>query len=331
MAMSSILFRLPAKAAHSGGAGIPGLSRSLLLLLALAALGPVLPDYELLGLNQHLLLALNVLALNFCLGLGGQASLAQGAFCGLGAYLSVLAHQAWPDATPVILAGVALATWTLGFGLSYPLEKLGEGFLAMATLGLSLIFTNLAVSLASITGGPDGMLVTTPLSFFGQASLRGDLGHYYLFLSLLGLGLYLFLALRHSRLGRALLACKSDPMAAAACGIRRPAARSLAFGLGAALSALAGAAYAPYGGFISPSEFDLELSLKTLLYLVIGGAGNPVRPILAVLGLEALLGHAHFLGEARTLFHGLLLGAALLAPEAWKRLRARRAKAGAAV
>lgn len=314
----------------AGGSVLPGFAGSAALLLALAVLGPFVPAYELFGLNQHLLLAANVLALNFCLGLGGQASLAQGAFCGLGAYLSVLAHQAWPEATPAILAGVALSTWALGYVLSYPLERLGEGFLAMATLGLSLIFTNLAVSLASITGGPDGMLVTTPLSLFGAASLRGDLEHYYLFLSLLAVGLYLFLALRHSRLGRALLACKSDPMAAAACGVRRPAARSLAFGLGAALSAVAGAVYAPYGGFISPGEFDLELSLKTLLYLVIGGPGNPVRPILAVLGLETLLSHAHFLGEARTLVHGLLLGAALLAPTAWKRLRrVGRARSGA--
>jgi branched-chain amino acid transport system permease protein len=297
-----------------------GLKHCALLVLALAVLGPFVPDYELLGLNQHLLLALNVLALNFCLGLGGQASLAQGAFCGLGAYFSVLAHQVWPEASPLILACVALSAWGIGFGLSYPMEKLGEGFLAMATLGLSLIFTNLAVSLSSITGGPDGMLVTTPLSVLGL-NLRGDIAHYYVFLVLLAGGLYLFLALRHSRLGRALLACKSDPMAAAACGIRRPAARSLSFGLGAALSALAGAVYAPYGGFISPGEFDLELSLKTLLYLVIGGPGNPVRPILAVLGLESLLSHAHFLGDTRTLFHGLLLGAALLAPVAWKRLR----------
>lgn len=298
-----------------------GWKRCALLVLSLAVLGPFVPDYELLGLNQHLLLALNVLALNFCLGLGGQASLAQGAFCGLGAYLSVLAHQAWPGASPLILAGVALLVWGLGFCLSYPMEKLGEGFLAMATLGISLIFTNLAVSLSSITGGPDGMLVTTPLSMLGLADLHGDIAHYYIFLVLLAVGLHLFMALRHSRLGRALLACKADPMAAAACGIRRPTARSLSFGLGAALSALAGAVYAPYGGFISPSEFDLELSLKTLLYLVIGGPGNPVRPILAVLGLESLLSHAHFLGEARTLFHGLLLGAALLAPVAWKRLR----------
>jgi len=307
----------------TGLSSLPGLPGAGLLLLALAAMGPLVPAYELLGLNQHLLLACNVLALNYILGLGGQASLAQGAFCGLGAYLSVLAHQVFPGASPLILVGVVLCVWALGFGLSYPLERLGEGFMAMATLGLSLIFTNLAVSLASITGGPDGMLVNTPLSFFGLVALRGDLAHFYFFLALLGVGLYLFLALRNSRLGRALLACKADPMAAAACGIRRPMARSMAFGLGAALSALAGAVYAPYGGFISPGEFGLDLSLKTLLYLVIGGPGNPIRPILAVLGLESFFSHAHFLGEARTLVHGLLLGAALLAPVAWKRLRPR--------
>ena len=298
---------------------VPELLRPLWLPLALLPLA-LLPAYELLAVNQHLLLALNVLGLNFCLGLSGQASLAQGAFCGLGAYASVLAHQAWPGGTLVILPVTAILAAGVGFVLSYPLEKLHEGFLAMATLGLSLIFSNLAVSLAQWTGGPDGMLVQEPLTVFGLA-LTGDRTYFFLFLGLVTAGLYAFQAVRHSRLGRALMACRADPAAAAACGVRRPMARSTAFGLGAGLSALAGALYAHYSGFVTPGEFDLLLSLQALLYLIIGGPGNPVRPIIAVLALETLLGRAEMLGEARTLFHGLLLAAALLAPQVWQRIR----------
>jgi len=47
--------------------------------------------------------------------------------------------------------------------------------------------------------------------------------------------------------------------------------------------------------------------------LVIGGPGRLFTPLVAVLVLEILLSRLHWLGDARTLFHGLLLAAALLA------------------
>ncbi len=278
----------------------------------MTALGFICPNYELLGLNQHLLIAVNVLGLNFCLGLGGQVSLAQGAFCGMGAYISALAHGLWPQGSLVILPVTALVVYLLAAQISRPLETLGEGFLAMATLGVGLIFTSLILTMEGITGGGEGMVVSAPLTLPGGVTLGGDRVYYFLFLGLILLGCHVFTALSQARPGRALMACREDPLAAASCGISRPAVRAMAFGLGAALSALAGALYAHYSGFISPRQFDLELSLKTLLFLVIGGPGRLFSPLVAVLVLETILGKAHFLGEARVLFHGLLLAVALL-------------------
>lgn len=286
--------------------------KSLFALVAcLALVGLNLPSYELLAFNQHLFLAVTVLGLNFALGLGGQVSLAHGAFCGLGAYGSTLLHGLWPGGGLVILPGLGLAVFLLGALLSRPIEKLGEGFLAMATLGLGLIFTNLLLSLESLTGGPAGLMVDHPLTLLGRP-VQGDLAYFLLFLGLLLVGGAVFLRLRDSRPGRALLACKDDPAAASACGVERGRCRALAFGLGAALAALAGALYAHLSGFISPKQFDLELSSRALLYLVIGGPGHLLRPVLAVLVLETVLAKTQFLGEARTLVSGLLLAAALL-------------------
>lgn len=280
--------------------------------LGLCLYGLILPDHQLLTLNQHLFLAVNVLALNFCLGLGGQISLAQGAFAGFGAYASVLAHQHFPQAGALIVPVVVLAAYTLAALLSRPMERLGEGFLAMATLCLSLVFTNLVLTLSDLTGGSAGLLTDSRLSLPLIGPLSGDRAHFFLFFGLLALGAYLFLALRQSRLGRALLACKDDPVAAVSCGIDRGAVRSLSFGLGGALSAAAGIIHGHYGGFVSAEQFGLDLSLKALLFLVIGGPGRLVRPILAVLVLEGALSRLHMLGDARTLVHGLFLAGALL-------------------
>ena len=286
---------------------------SLALFFAvLIAIGLRTPGFALLGLNQHLFLAVNVLALNFCLGLGGQISLAQAAFAGLGAYGSVLLHARFPGASLIIVPGVVLGAGLLAAFVSRTMERLGEGFLAMATLCVSLVFANLVLTLESVTGGSAGLMVENRLSLPGLGALEGDKLTFFLFVGLLAVGSYVFLTLRDSRLGRALAACRDDGQAAASLGVDRAAVRSLSFGLGGGLSAAAGVVYGHYAGFISPEQFHLELSLKALLFLVIGGPGNLLRPLVAALALETIMGWLSVLGDARTLVNGLLLGAALL-------------------
>jgi branched-chain amino acid transport system permease protein len=295
-------------------AAIPRTTRNAVGFFAiLAVMGLVLPDYRLMVVNQYLFLAVNVLALNFCLGLGGQISLAQGGMAGIGAYASVLAHTHFPHASLLLVPAVVLAAFAFAAIISRPMERLGEGFLAMATLGVSLIFTNVVLTMGDVTGGSAGMMVDCRLYVPGLGQLSGDRTFFYLFLAVMACGCWIFAALKDSRPGRALLACKDDPLAASSCGIDRAALRSLSFGLGGAVSAMAGVLHAHYGGFINPEQYSLELSLKALLFLVIGGPGNLLRPLIAVLILEAVMSGMQFLGDARTLAHGLLLTVALLA------------------
>jgi branched-chain amino acid transport system permease protein len=284
-----------------------------LFFAAMTAVGLVTPAHRLIGVNQHMFLAVNVLALNFCLGLGGQISLAQAAFAGIGAYASVLLHARFPGATLLIAPAVVGGVGLLAALVSRPMERLGEGFLAMATLCVSLVCVNVALTMEGVTGGAAGMMVEAKLALPGIGALAGDRVTFFLFLLLLALGAYVFLALRDSRLGRALAACRDDRHAASSLGIDRPAVRAVSFGLGGGLSAAAGVVHGHYTGFISPEQFSLELSLKALLFLVIGGPGNLLRPILAALVLETAMSRLQFLGDARTLVNGLLLGAALLA------------------
>lgn len=284
-----------------------------LFFAAMTVVGLVTPAHRLIGVNQHMFLAVNVLALNFCLGLGGQISLAQAAFAGIGAYASVLLHARFPGATLLIAPAVVVGVGLLAALVSRPMERLGEGFLAMATLCVSLVCVNVALTMESVTGGAAGMMVEANLALPGIGALGGDRVTFFLFLLLLALGAYVFLALRDSRLGRALAACRDDRHAASSLGIDRPAVRAVSFGLGGGLSAAAGVVHGHYTGFISPEQFSLELSLKALLFLVIGGPGNLLRPILAALVLETAMSRLQFLGDARTLVNGLLLGAALLA------------------
>ena len=87
------------------------------------------------GINTMLAVALNLL-----LGFAGQISLGQAAFFGLGAYGSgvlTATHALNPWLTMIV---VAVSVGLIAFAIGFPVLKLKGHYLAMATLGLGIIF-----------------------------------------------------------------------------------------------------------------------------------------------------------------------------------------------
>src|SRR3982751_5793975 len=109
----------------------------------------------------HLLL---IAGLNLVMGYGGQISLCQAGFFGLGAYVSgVLAVKAgWPPWIGLFAAPLGTALSALVPGL--PALRLRGHYLAMATLGFNAILTVLFVELVPLTGGPNGLAAIPPIA-----------------------------------------------------------------------------------------------------------------------------------------------------------------------
>ncbi len=244
-----------------------------LLALVIAALPFVVSTaYAFNVLNIIGLYAIVTLGL-ILLGCSGQVSLGQAAFYGLGAYASALLSRdlGWtPWVTiPLAIAAVGGVAYVVGL----PTLRLAEHFFVLATVGFGIIVNVLMVQLLPVTGGGNGLRDIPPLQIAG-VRLITDRQFYYPIWALTFGTIVLARNITSHRTGRALRAILSSEVGAAALGIDVPRYKMQVFVLSAAYAALAGAVYAHYIRFISPSPFSLLASLFFLIMAAVGGLTN---------------------------------------------------------
>ncbi len=246
----------------------------LLLLAVVVAALPVFVStaYVMTVLNIIGLYAIVTLGL-ILLGCSGQVSLGQAAFYGLGAYASALMSKdlAWSPWVTMPLAILLVAGVAYLVGL--PTLRLAEHFFVLATLGMGIIVNVLMVQLVPVTGGASGLRNIPGLQVAGTP-LASDRQFYYLIWGLTWATLVLARNITSHRTGRALRAILASEVGAEALGIEVPRYKMQVFVLSAAYAALAGALYAHYIRFISPSPFSLYASLFFLIMAVVGGLTN---------------------------------------------------------
>lgn len=292
------------------------------VLAVVAALLPrVLGGY---GLSVFVLVGLQAIAalgLTLLMGHAGQVSLAQGAFFGLGAYGSAIlaVHGGLHPMLSMPLAVVAAAGIALALGL--PSLRLAGHHLALATLGFEVILFLVFNEAGSWTGGPSGMTGVPPI----LARPLDDRTYAYIVWGILILALVGVRALLGSRLGRALRAVAASPEAAAACTIDVARVKIVAFVIAGALGAVAGALYAHWITFVSPTAFGLDTSIELLVMAVVGGLGSVygalVGAVAITLAVEALRGVVQALAPGATgwinivVFGLVLVTVLLLLPE----------------
>ena len=240
------------------------------LAVLLAGLGIVLDAVWLTSGIFVGITALVVVGLVLLTGYGGQLSLGQGAFMMLGAYSTayLTVNKHWP---PVAAAafGVALAVavaWVLG-RIIFVLRGF---YLAMASFGLLMISLSFAREWSAITGGPTGLVGVPPLSV-GGLRLTSDRAYYYAVVVVSLAALIFCLSIARSRLGRALLAIRSNEAAARACGVDVVAHKLRVFAVSAGCASLAGSLYVHYLSFANPAPFGLDATIAQLTALTVGG------------------------------------------------------------
>ncbi|TMI89168.1 MAG: branched-chain amino acid ABC transporter permease [Bacillati bacterium ANGP1] len=207
------------------------------------------------------------------LGCSGQVSLGQAAFYGLGAYGSALLSRGlgWSPWLTIPAATAAVAGVAYAVGL--PALRLAGHFFVLATLGFGVIVNVLMVQLVPVTGGGNGLRDIPPLQIAGIRPATERQFYYLIWTLALG-ALLLARNITSHRTGRALRAILGSEVAAAALGVEVSRYKMQVFVASAAYAALAGAVYAHYIRFISPSPFALYASLFFLIMAVVGGLTN---------------------------------------------------------
>ncbi|MGB7102380.1 MAG: ABC transporter permease [Xanthobacteraceae bacterium] len=248
----------------------PDFIKFALTAIILLLLGKVLTAAWLTSAIFAGIMAIVVIGLVLLTGYAGQISLGQGTFMMIGAYSSgyLTMKSGWPAIGAVAFGMVLASLFALVIGRA--IFRLQGYYLAMASLSLLMIGQTLARELPSITGGPNGLAGIPPFAIFGHTFFT-DEQFYYVVVAFSLLTLVGALSIARSRVGRALLAIRSDELAARACGADVMMLKIGSLVFSAAAASLAGSLYVHYIGIANPLPFGFDASIFQIMALTLGG------------------------------------------------------------
>src|SRR5579875_3644130 len=237
------------------------------------------------------LICLSVILLT---GYAGQLSLAQYALAGMGAFASARLDEA-AHMTFLLAALVGIVAGTaVGVVVGLPALRTRGVNLAIVTLGLGLCITDIVFGNAGWTGGAVGTTVRPPSIFGVSVNPISHPGRYATMTLLVAVAGALAVAnVRRSRVGRRLLAVRSNERAAAALGISVAAAKLYAFGLSSLLAATAGVLLAFQDPQVLFTQYNVTNSINVVVQTVVLGVGYVAAAFMAgVAAPGGLIPHA---------------------------------------
>jgi len=246
-----------------------------LVVLGLLILAPlVVKSFVTFQMTQLLIYGLAVLALNILTGGSGQFSLGQSAFYAVGAYTSAVLMEQYNVNYVLTLPISGVLCFAVGFLFGLPALRLSGVYLALATFALATAMPQLLKLnfLEPWTGGVQGLVVTKPDAPFGLP-MSQDMWLYY-FTLVITIAIYVAsVNLLRSRSGRAFMAIRDNEIAASAMGVDVALYKTLAFGVSAGITGVAGSLGAIVVQFVAPDSFTITLAIQLFLGMVVGGVG----------------------------------------------------------
>jgi branched-chain amino acid transport system permease protein len=226
-------------------------------------------------LTLVMIYGLAILGLNLLTGFNGQFSLGHSAFYGIGAYTAAILMDQADLAYYWTLPCSGMLCFVVGFLFGLPALRLQGLYLALATFALATAMPQILKfhPLEPLTGGVQGIAILKPDPPAG-VPLSADQWLYYFTLAVLLVMLAGAANLVKSRTGRAIMAIRDNPLAAAAMGINTALYKTLTFGVSALYTGVAGALGAIAVQFVAPDSFTFLLSVSLLVGLVIGGVAS---------------------------------------------------------
>jgi branched-chain amino acid transport system permease protein len=299
---------------------------------AAAAAGWWLPQaLELFALiNATVFVSMSVLALSLALvwGYGGILCFGQAAFFGLGGYAYAVAAINLVDTTPALpiaLAVPTLAAAVLGYFMFF--GRISDVYMGVITLTVSLILFKFINSTAgdqwtigtAPLGGFNGIPATPPLNRPGDpASPLAPETIFVVAVACLWLCYVAAKLLLVSKFGRVVVAVRENELRAELLGYDVRLYKLGIFTVGGLMAGVAGILFANCV-FVSPTMFSLGYSAQIIVWVIVGGLGTLVGPVVGCVLVQMLTTWAGGLAAIATplgpvkLDPNLLLGAILMA------------------
>ncbi len=286
-------------------------SKSLALhggvIAALFALQFVLPAYHHGNLARIMVLACYAMGYNVLFGYSGLLSLGHAMFFAAGMYGMALTiqHLGFPPSA-ALLTGIAAA-----FVVSAVV-----GFLALRTTGVAFMIVTLMfaqafylaiLNLGEYTRGDEGFVIQQADRIMAGVDLSDASNRYFAALILFSVCMAVTLRLVHAPAGRILVAIRENEERARMLGYDIFRHKLAAVVISGTLSGLAGAGYGLLFGYAGASFATVQYSIFPLLWVLLGGAGTVLGPLVGTLFMFYLIDLSSGLTSAYMLIAGAVL------------------------
>ncbi|HLZ05147.1 MAG TPA: branched-chain amino acid ABC transporter permease [Bradyrhizobium sp.] len=251
-----------------------GTGTSLAVLVLLLAVPLFAKNFVVFQMTMLLIYGVAVLALNILTGGSGQFSLGQSAFYAIGAYCAAILIEQYNVNYALTIPIAGVLCFAVGFLFGQPALRLSGIYLALATFALAVAMPQLLKLnfLEPWTGGVQGQVVDKPDAPFGLP-IGQDTWLYY-FTLVITVAIYILsVNLLRSRSGRAMMSIRDNEIAASAMGVNVALYKTLAFGVSAGITGVAGALGAIAVQFVAPDSYTYALAIQLFLGMVVGGVG----------------------------------------------------------
>lgn len=286
-------------------------------LFALLIFPRIVEFYTIISSTIYVSLAILALSLAFIWGYGGILCFGQAAFFGLGGY--AYAVGAWNfDATIYgALLAIVVPTFfaaSLGYFMFY--GRLNDVYLGVITLTVTLILFKLVNStggdayaigkarLGGFNGMPGTPLLENPLN--GQILSPEAL--YCVAVVCLFACYFLCKAVLASRFGRVVVAIRENETRAELLGYDARPYKLAFFCIGAGIAGISGMIFAN-AVFVAPTMFDMASTARILIWVIVGGLGTLVGPVIGCIALQMI---TTSLGRSGFVDPNVALGAILI-------------------
>jgi branched-chain amino acid transport system permease protein len=237
--------------------------------IALIVLPLVLPSYQVSIATQILIFSVLAMSIDILAGFAGRTPLGHGAIFGISTYVVIywtanLGGSLWAG----MLLGVLAATLLAVVFALLAIRTSGVYFLLL-TLALGMIVWGVCLRWTSVTGGENG------LRGIGRpAFLASHVSFYYAVLAVVAIATLALWRFVHSPFGLTLRGIRDSESRMRSLGYNVPLHLFIAFVGSGFFAGIAGALYALFNDFVSPSTVQLSQSVAGLLMAITGGIGT---------------------------------------------------------
>jgi len=258
-------------------------------LVVLAAFGAALS-----GVNEYFFYAAFVVlqfvvlatAWNILGGYAGYVNFGTAAFFAIGAYTAVVLFKWLGAPLAVQIAGAALVSGLLGFGVGLLTLRLRGIFFAIATVAVIFILETVMVNWRYV-GGATGLQLLRPEVMAPFESYTRMLFAVMALLAVIAVSVARYV--QTSWIGRGLRAIRDSEEAAESSGVPTLKLKLFACTVSGMLMGAAGAPMPMYLSFIEPaSSFNLTYSVSALAMPMIGGTAHWIGPVIGALLLASI-------------------------------------------